>query len=234
MVSASEFRRFQELRSGLLKAPAIRRRTESVWVKLYVLLDALGEDSGVGLGEDFFFLAEADALGDGVCDGVGLAVVFFFGDGDFSGVADGFGVADFSAADFFFRCLRGVGVGVGAKIFLSLVPNDSSAGARTEKPVSIAQTISIIRSSRIESRNLAQALIARARKAQIGAGPPSCRRENATLRLHGLRAGRLQYRLFFRQLGEHGLIQTNPAFEIFEREILVRRMGAAIGQGQSH
>lgn len=120
--------------------------------------DALGEDSGVGLGEDFFFFAETDALGDGVSDGVGLAGVFFFGDGDFSGVALAFGVGDFSDVDFFFVCLRGVGVGVGAKTFLSLSPNDSSAGARTAKPVSIAQTISIIRSSRIGSGNVAQAL----------------------------------------------------------------------------
>ena len=203
-------------------------------LRFFFLLDAVGENSGVGLGEGFFFLDDADALGDGVWVGVGLAAIFFFGDGDFSGVAVGFGVGDFSAVDFFFGCLRGVGVGVGAKIFLSLVPNDSSAGARTAKPVSMAQTISIIRSSRIESRNLAQALIARARKAQIGAGTPSCRRENATLRLHGLRAGRLQYRLFFRQLGQHCFVEANPTLEIFERKILVRRMGAAIGQGQSH
>jgi hypothetical protein len=112
--------------------------------------DALGEDSGVGLGEDFFFFAEADAL-DGVSEGVGLAEVFFFGDGDFSGIALGFGVGDFSAVDFFFVCLRGVGVGVGAKIFLSLVPKDSSAGARTAKPVRVTQTSSSIRSARIGS-----------------------------------------------------------------------------------
>ena len=64
-------------------------------------------------------------------DGVGLAAVFFFGDGDFSGAALGFGVGDFSAADFFFVCLRGVGVGVGANTFLSLSPNVSSANPRT-------------------------------------------------------------------------------------------------------
>ncbi|MEY2577086.1 MAG: hypothetical protein QOF80_2573 [Verrucomicrobiota bacterium] len=126
-------------------------------LRFFFLLEAVGEDSGVGLGDDFFLLAEAEALGDGVSDGVGLAAAFFFGDGDFSGVALGFGVGDFSAVDFFFVCLRGVGVGVGAKIFLSLVPNVSSAGARTAKPVSIAQTISTIRSSRIGSRNVAQA-----------------------------------------------------------------------------
>ena len=123
-------------------------------LRFFFLLDAVGEDSGVGLGDDFFFFAEADALGDGVSDGVGLAVTFFFGDGDFSGVALGFGVGDFSAVDFFFVCLRGVGVGVGAKIFLSLVPNVSSAGARTAKPLSIAQTINTIRSSRILEREL--------------------------------------------------------------------------------
>jgi hypothetical protein len=95
--------------------------------RFFFLLEAVGEDSGVGLGDDFFLFAEADALGDGVSDGVGLAAVFFFGDGDFSGVALGFGVGDFSAVDFFFGCLRGVGVGVGTKIFLSLVPNVSAA-----------------------------------------------------------------------------------------------------------
>jgi hypothetical protein len=79
---------------------------------------------------------------------VGLPEAFFFfeeeGDGDFSGVADGFGVGDLSASSFFFgavellRCFRGVGVGVGAKIFLILLPNDSSACARSATPRSIA------------------------------------------------------------------------------------------------
>jgi hypothetical protein len=109
-------------------------------LRFFFLLDALGEDSGVGLGEDFFFFVEADALGDGVSDGVGLAAAFFLGTADFSSVAVGFGVVDFSAVDFFFVCLRGVGVGVGAKIFLSLVPNVSSAGARTVMPAANAIT----------------------------------------------------------------------------------------------
>jgi hypothetical protein len=112
-------------------------------------IDALGEDSGVGLGEDFFFFDEEDALEEGVSDGVGVAAVFFFGDGDFSGVALGLGVGDFSAVDFFFVCLRGAGVGVGANTFLSLSPNDSSAGVRTAKAVTIAQIITVIRSARI-------------------------------------------------------------------------------------
>jgi hypothetical protein len=105
-------------------------------LRFFFLLDAVGEDSGVGLGEDFFFFVEADALGDGVSDGVGLAAAFFFGDGDFSGVALGFAVGDFSAGDFFFVRLCGVGVGVGAKIFLSLVPNVSSADEFAGMPAS--------------------------------------------------------------------------------------------------
>ncbi|HZE13339.1 MAG TPA: hypothetical protein VE086_06255 [Chthoniobacterales bacterium] len=96
--------------------------------RFFFLLDELGEGSGDGLGEDFFF---DDALGVGVSVGVGLDADFFFDDEDFSGVADGFGVGDFSALDFFFVCFRGVGVGVGAKIFLSVVGKDSAAGARS-------------------------------------------------------------------------------------------------------
>ena len=96
----------------------------------FFFLLGLGEESGVAVGEDFFFFfADDEALGSGVSEGVGVAVAFFFGEADFSGVALGFGVGDFSAVDFFF--FRGVGVGVGAKIFFSLLPNVSSAGART-------------------------------------------------------------------------------------------------------
>lgn len=96
---------------------------------LFFLLDGFGEDSGEGLGDDFFLFG--DALAVGVSVGVGLDADFFFGDADFSGVADGFGDGDFSALDFFFVCLRGVGVGVGANIFLSVVGKDSAAGTRT-------------------------------------------------------------------------------------------------------
>jgi hypothetical protein len=108
--------------------------------------EGFGEESGVGAGDVFFFFGEADAFGAGFSAGVGLPEVFFFfeeeGDGDFSGVADGFGVGDFSASSFFFtvellRCFHGVGVGVGAKIFLILLPNDSSACARSATPRSI-------------------------------------------------------------------------------------------------
>src|SRR5205807_909954 len=41
--------------------------------------------------------------------------------------------------DFFFGCFRGVGVGVGTKIFLSLVPIDSSAALDAAKFVSAAR-----------------------------------------------------------------------------------------------
>ena len=95
-------------------------------LRFFFLLDGLAEISGVGLGDDFFVFTDADGLEDGV----GLSAAFFFGDDDLSGVALGFGVED-SAVDFFFRCFRGAGVGVGAKIFFTLSPNDSSAGART-------------------------------------------------------------------------------------------------------
>ncbi len=100
--------------------------------------EPLGEVSGEGLGEDFFFLGEADGLDSDFSVGVGLVVAFFLGEGDFAGVAVGFGVGDFSALAFFFECLRGVGVGVGANIFLSLLPSDSSAVARTATFVRIA------------------------------------------------------------------------------------------------
>jgi hypothetical protein len=114
----------------------------------FFFLLTLGDDSGEGLGEDFFFFAEADGLGAGVSDGLGLVAAFFFfveaeelglgvsdGVGEtvafFFGEVVGFGVGDFSAVDFFF--FRGAGVGVGAKIFFNVVPIDSSAGAEGAK-----------------------------------------------------------------------------------------------------
>jgi hypothetical protein len=136
-------------------------------LRFFFLLEAVGEDSGDGLGEDFFFFVdEAEGLGVGVSEGVGLTEGFFFFDdadfsgvavgvgvADFSAVAIGFGVGDFSAVDFFFVCLRGVGVGVGAKIFLSLVPMDSSAGAWSAKPVTTARqarAANTVRAGRME------------------------------------------------------------------------------------
>lgn len=110
--------------------------------------EGLGDESGAGVEElFFFFFGEEAAVGSGVTAGVGLAEAFFFfdeGDGDFCGVVDGFGVGDLSAPSFFFdavellRCFRGAGVGLGEKIFLILLPSDSSAGTRATTPKSIA------------------------------------------------------------------------------------------------
>ncbi len=110
--------------------------------------EGLGEESGVEVGEVFRFFGEADALGSDFSARSELPEAFFFfeeeGDGDFSGAADGFAVGDLSVSSFFFaavellRCFRGGGVGVGAKIFLNLLPNDSSACARSATPKSIA------------------------------------------------------------------------------------------------
>ena len=114
----------------------------------FFLGEVLGEVSGVGLEEAFFlFFGETEGLASGFADGVGLGegFCFFAGErvGDFSGVALGFGEGDFSAVSFLtvelLRCFRGAGVGVGAKIFLILLPNDCSAGARTAKFVKIAR-----------------------------------------------------------------------------------------------
>ncbi len=119
----------------------------------FFFLLALGDSSEEGLGDDFFFFGEEEVVGSGVSEGVGVAdVFFFFGDGDFSGVAVGFGAGDFSAvavgfgvgdfsvSGFFFVFFRGVGVGVGAKIFLNLVPKDSSALAFATAPKTSATT----------------------------------------------------------------------------------------------
>ncbi|HWN65664.1 MAG TPA: hypothetical protein VNN24_08250, partial [Candidatus Binatus sp.] len=72
---------------------------------------------GLGVGDLFFRFDFVS--GEGLADGAGE--IFFFGEA----VGDGLGV-DFPVERF--RCFRdGVGVGVGSKIFLIFVPNDSSA-----------------------------------------------------------------------------------------------------------
>ena len=115
-------------------------------MRFFFFEEGLGETSGeaLGLGEDFFFFGDGEALGSSFAFGVGLGVVFFFGEGDFSGDAVGLGDGDLVAAGFFF--LRGAGVGVGAKIFLSLLPIDSSAGARS---ATVAHKTATIRTAQI-------------------------------------------------------------------------------------
>ena len=110
--------------------------------------EAVGEGDGVGVGEAFFlFAGEAAGASSDLSAGVGVPVSFFFfagvGVGDFSGVA--FGEGDFSATEAFFVVpellrFRGAGVGVGAKIFFSLVPSDSAARAFSPVPVNSAIT----------------------------------------------------------------------------------------------
>ncbi len=92
-----------------------------------------GVSSGDAVGEGDAFLRFDFLFGVGLGDGVGEAF-FCFGDA----VGDGVGVGFFPER---FRCLRvGVGVGVGAKIFLIFVPNDSSAAfAAQTVPSNIAR-----------------------------------------------------------------------------------------------
>ena len=78
-----------------------------------------GDGDALGLGVGDLFLRFDFVSGVGLTDGAGE--IFFFGEA----VGDGLGV-DFPVERF--RCFRdGVGVGVGSKIFLIFVPNDSSA-----------------------------------------------------------------------------------------------------------
>ncbi len=76
----------------------------------------LGVSSGLGVGD--FLLCFRFASGVGLGDGVG-EVFLCLGDAVGDGLSVGFFVERF-------LCLRGGGVGVGAKIFLIFVPNDSS------------------------------------------------------------------------------------------------------------
>src|SRR5262249_7366162 len=87
--------------------------------------DGLSSGSGVGVG--VVFLRFDLLLGVAVGDGLGEA---FFRLGE--AVGDGVAVDLLVEC---FRCLRdGVGVGVGAKIFLIFLPNDSSAACVVVAP----------------------------------------------------------------------------------------------------
>ena len=97
----------------------------------------------------FFFFGEADALGSGFLGGSGTRGDFLFlrrrGRRRFLRSGRWFWrrrlfrfLFFFGAVDEVLRCFRGAGVGVGAKIFLILLPNDSSARARSATPRSIA------------------------------------------------------------------------------------------------
>jgi hypothetical protein len=89
-----------------------------------------GEAVDAGVGDGFFCLDFV--FGVGLGDGVGEAF-FLPGDAVGDGVSAGFLAGCF-------RCFRvGVGVGVGSKIFLIFVPNDSSAASgATMEPKKVA------------------------------------------------------------------------------------------------
>ncbi len=88
-------------------------------------------------------------FGVGLGDGVGEAF-FCFGDA----VGDGLGVAFLVER---FRCLRvGAGVGVGAKIFLIFVPNDSS---RALAPWAVLNNIARIKSHFIIGASVPEAVV---------------------------------------------------------------------------
>ena len=82
------------------------------------------------------FLRFDFVFGVAVGDGVGETFLCFG-----EAVGDGLGVAFFADR---FLCLRGTGVGVGGKIFLIFVPNDSSAAPGvtiTPKQIVASKTI---------------------------------------------------------------------------------------------
>jgi len=125
-------------------------------------------------------------LGVGLRDGVGEAF-FCFGEAAGDGLAVGFFAERF-------RCFRaGVGVGVGSKIFLISVPNDSSA----------LPGVTIIPKQIAAMRKLRRIILVAVNKSA-------------------------------RELLKDGFVETNPAFEIFERKILVRRMRPTVGEGEAH
>lgn len=118
----------------------------------------LGEGVSLGVGEGelvflcFFDFGVSDDAGDGdaldLDEGAGGGLPFLFGVPDCSGVSVALGfedaeeVGEGEVSSFFFfvveilcRFFFGVGVGVGAKIFLSLAPNDSSAAGTAQTVV---------------------------------------------------------------------------------------------------
>ena len=143
-------------------------------------------------------------LGVAVADGLGEA---FFRFGEVSG--DGVGVA------FFFRCLR-LGVGDGSKTFLIFVPNDSWAeGAASTAPKKI---------TRIRSHFITRRRSIRCPQRRFGRRRPAgCAEDSARYSIPSVR-----------QFLKDGFIETDAAFEILERKILVRRMGSTIWQRESH
>jgi len=110
----------------------------------------VGVSVGEGVGEGLcFFLAEgvADSSGVGVSEGFLRRLELTDGLGDDFGLAftDGVGDVDAFFVDVFLRCFRGVGVGVGWRIFLILSPSDSSLASVGRAKM---QTVAIVQSNR--------------------------------------------------------------------------------------
>jgi hypothetical protein len=146
----------------------------------------------------------------GVGEGVGEAF-FRFADA----VGDGVGV------DFFvecFRCLRlGVVLVSGSRTFLIFDPNDSSAeGAASTAPN---------KSTRIKSHFIIRRCSVRCPQRRI----ERANRVGCAETAHATPTDHESPREFLKDC----FVQTNTAFEIFERKILVRRVSATIRQGES-
>jgi hypothetical protein len=211
-------------------------------LRFFFLEEGLGESSGEGLGEDFFVFGEGETLGVSFAVGDGLGVAFFLGEGDFSADAVGFGEGDFWGVAFFFD-LRGAGVGVGAKIFFNLVPNDSSALVFAAPPETSAMTSKVqkIRMERERSTDrdeICEAMHSWRRPALRPWGQQRVHSPWGQQRVHSPAQGRAGStdgtRLFLRQLSKHRFVQPNTALEVLERKVFIRRMRTAIGQREAH
>jgi len=165
------------------------------------------------------FLRFDFVFGVAVGDGVGETFLCFG-----EAVGDGLGVAFFVER---FRCLRGGGVGV-AKIFLIFVPNDSSAAfVASVTPKNSAE-------SKSSPTNLRPAMDRKALKTCLS----KCHSERSrgisdlilTARFEAARDVSTSVDMTLGEFLENCFVEANPALEIFERKILVRRMRATIRQ----
>jgi hypothetical protein len=173
--------------------------------------DSPGDGLGVGDGLRFFFLLVALGETSGVAAGPDF---FFFTDADALGEAvwEGLGLV----ADLFFGegDLSGVAVGFGVGDFSAV---DFFLVCLRGVGVGVGAKIFLSfvpKDSAAGARTVIAPIVA------------ATKRASAILIVRCIADRRA---LFFRQLGEHGFVQPNPALEIFQREILVGRMRPAIG-----
>ena len=180
-----------------------------------------GLSSGVAVGVGDAFLRFDFVLGVAVGDGVG-EVFFRFGEA----VGEGLGVGFFVER---FRCLRvGAGVGV-AKIFLIFVPNESSALTASIAPNNSAKIMSGPTNLRaaMDRKTLNTCLSVCHSEGSRGIADSSNRTFEAA------RDVSTSVDMTLCELLENCFVEANPALEIFERKIFVRRMRATIGQRKS-